>query len=480
MKTRKFRKHTLAMAVCVALAGNSFEVMADEAAIMAELKAMKQKIEQLENELRESREASEEADAKLERAVVDATEEAKSQDKVLFEADEASPKLLSKDGTKSIEIHGRAFIDIASLPDMYKYGEVEDFYAATTKSEFRKLYLGIEGQFAKDWEYELTIDFAEQDVDLKDANVTYLGWNRQELVLGYQKPSFMLENTSSSKYTMFMTRGLTDSFSDERALGANWKVAPSWGSVAVGGFVPNSFIDGKLKDHTEGETESGDELIPSEDSSEIDRYGLIGRATWAPIASDSRLVHLGVSGMYASYDEPSTVKLRARPGAHLAERLVYAKVKKADNSWTAGLEAAFIYDNFTVQSEYIQSSISAKDDYSFSGYFVAGSWLLTGESHMYKKESGKFKGVNPRRSVSDGGWGAWELAARYGSIDLNDKKIYGGKMNSLTLGVNWYMEQNLRAMLNYVHYEADSYEDDDDYVLSQDGNIIEGRLAFYF
>ncbi len=159
---------------------------------------------------------------------------------------------------------------------------------------------------------------------------------------------------------------------------------------------------------------------------------------------------------------------------------MYAKVKDADSQALLMAEGAFMYDNFYLQTEYVNVKIDAEEDYSFDGYYLSASWTLTGESRIYKKESGKFKGINPAHPLSMGGWGAWEVAARYSNINLNDGDVEGGNLTSMTLGLNWYMENNLRAMLNYVHYEADDYEDSSKYVISQDGNVIEGRLAFYF
>ena len=48
----------------------------------------------------------------------------------------------------------------------------------------------------------------------------------------------------------------------------------------------------------------------------------------------------------------------------------------------------------------------------------------------------------------------WELAARYSYLTLNDHNIHGGRLVDLTLGVNWYLNPNLRVMWNYVWADA--------------------------
>ena len=53
--------------------------------------------------------------------------------------------------------------------------------------------------------------------------------------------------------------------------------------------------------------------------------------------------------------------------------------------------------------------------------------------------------------VGQGGFGAWQLAFRYSSLDLNDADINGGEADSFTLGLNWFATPNLRFSANYVN-----------------------------
>ena len=48
------------------------------------------------------------------------------------------------------------------------------------------------------------------------------------------------------------------------------------------------------------------------------------------------------------------------------------------------------------------------------------------------------------------GKGAWELAARWSYLELNDKNIEGGRPSDVTIGVNWYYNNRMRFMANYV------------------------------
>jgi len=80
---------------------------------------------------------------------------------------------------------------------------------------------------------------------------------------------------------------------------------------------------------------------------------------------------------------------------------------------------------------------------SADGYYVQGSWVLTGESRPYSK--GTIGNVRP---VHD--YGAFEVAVRYSSVDLNDGPVYGGKEDDWTIGANWYLGQHFKLQANYI------------------------------
>ena len=70
-------------------------------------------------------------------------------------------------------------------------------------------------------------------------------------------------------------------------------------------------------------------------------------------------------------------------------------------------------------------------------------------------------------SLKRGGWGAWELAARYSYVDLNDRfqsgealsadpaAVDGGRQRAYSFGLNWYPNDLMRLMLDYDHVDYD-------------------------
>ncbi len=72
-------------------------------------------------------------------------------------------------------------------------------------------------------------------------------------------------------------------------------------------------------------------------------------------------------------------------------------------------ELVFVYGPFSLQGEYSWTNTDAVavDDPIFQGWYVFGSWFITGESRAYKQSSAKFSRVKPKENCSIGepGWG---------------------------------------------------------------------------
>jgi phosphate-selective porin OprO/OprP len=131
-----------------------------------------------------------------------------------------------------------------------------------------------------------------------------------------------------------------------------------------------------------------------------------------------------------------------------------------------------------VQAEYNQTQLqrSSSPDLKFDGWYVFTSYFLTGESRPYKK--GVFDRIKPLHAVGNGGIGAWELAARYSTADLNDADIYGGEIDNATLGLNWYTTDNVRFSANYIRVLDVNRPGSD--VDGIDGDILALRAQFDF
>ncbi len=87
----------------------------------------------------------------------------------------------------------------------------------------------------------------------------------------------------------------------------------------------------------------------------------------------------------------------------------------------------------------------------FDGFYASASWFLTGESRSYDAAEGMFGRVIPNHPFDwgRGGWGAWEVAARYSQVDLDDAGVHGGRLGMWMLGANWYPHSHVKWRFDY-------------------------------
>ena len=56
------------------------------------------------------------------------------------------------------------------------------------------------------------------------------------------------------------------------------------------------------------------------------------------------------------------------------------------------------------------------------------------------------------------GLGAFEIAARFSYIDLNDKDITGGKLADVSFAFNWYPTVPTRVSFNVIRVDRESWD----------------------
>jgi phosphate-selective porin OprO/OprP len=189
----------------------------------------------------------------------------------------------------------------------------------------------------------------------------------------------------------------------------------------------------------------------------------IGRVTWAPLRTDddSSLLHVGFGYRYSNAKEG--FRYSTEPEFNNATTFVdtgfgqESSVLPAERlqSWNA--ELSWRRGPLWLASEYTRTAVDSPDfnNPNFDGYWIAGSWALTGEMRPYNKKSGTFGAVPVSRSVYQNGKGAWEISARWSSVDLSDGLVEGGEMDVASLGVTWWLTPvfSLGADYRYIWNE---------------------------
>ncbi|MDM8545572.1 porin [Candidatus Venteria ishoeyi] len=371
----------------------------------------------------------------------------------LLISSEGGLEVASYDGEFSFELGGRLMVDSA----FYQQDKAD----LGNGTELRRARIELEGTMFTDWAYELGVDFSDGNADVKDAYMAYNGFWPVQLKVGQFKEPFSLEELTSSRYSTFMERALPNEFVAGRHIGIGAKtLGKNW--TLAGGIFGESFDDDADDEGDEG-------------------WGLSGRLTFAPYQADRKALHFGTALAYRVPDDEQKVKYNVRPESHITDVkfLDTGSIKQVDNTLLAGLEMAGIWGPFSLQSEYMQMRVKRlqdKQNYSFDGWYVYGSWFITGESRAYKFKKGVFARVKPRSRK-----GAWELALRYSELNLNDTDINGGLGKNWTLGLNWYINKRFRLMANYIRVDNDQYADaDGDVTGNDDPSVMQMRMQVDF
>jgi phosphate-selective porin OprO and OprP len=340
--------------------------------------------------------------------------------------------------------------------------------------QFRRLRIGARGTSFEVLEYSLGVDFALANQPSYLDN--YLEWKElpflQNIRAGHYFEPFSLERVTQNRNNTFMERSLVDTFAPARNMGVMTygNTENELATWAIGTFRTNSDNVGN----------------DSFDSGQA----LTMRGTWLPWwdePSDGRFyMHLGAaysyrkafqnqvrfrntpeirkqqpSGTFGPVGPPSPSNyINGVPGP-FAPIFVDTGNIKADDFQLFDPEFALILGPLSLQSEYAFAFVdqSGGPPLFFNGYMAQVSYFLTGEHRPYDRKLGIHKRLEPFedffrvRTRSQGvqnGLGAWEVAARFSNIVLNDKNVKGNNLTDFTIGLNWYLNPYTRWKFNYI------------------------------
>jgi phosphate-selective porin OprO/OprP len=194
-------------------------------------------------------------------------------------------------------------------------------------------------------------------------------------------------------------------------------------------------------------------------------YAWTSRLTYLPWYEDEgrRLAHLGISG---SIRDPNnhTQRYRARgslrngPGG-VNPVLANTGNFSSDETDMLNFESAIQLDRLLMEAEYCvaQDQNTPIGDTTVYGYYVQALYFLTEDHREYEKKQGVFGRVVPHHNLGDcGGLGAWQVGARYSKLDLVDGLMDGGTLEDVTLGLNWFLNPNLKIQNNYIYTVRDA------------------------
>jgi len=410
------------------------------------------------------------------------------------------PTLASADGKFSATLHGVMQLDTGAVDqrgpgplatDLRRDGPAIGSSAANTDALharnlkdgtlFRRARLGVDGTAFGDFDYRVLLDFGGSGVEnagqLYETWLQYSGFRPLRVRIGAFAPAIGLDDQASTNGMPFIERAGSSDAARNLAAGDTRLAAQLFG------YGDHWFASAAVTGRTVGVINTG--TASATPATYGDQLGFVGRVAATPLHGKDWLVHLGVHGSYvdrpANTSGPSvaatgstpvtsaTVAFNDTPEQRIdGTKLVDTGKIDARHAGTVGFEVAVQKQNVLLQGEYEYLAVDRSDpglsSPDFSGFYVSGSWVITGETRKYNTATAAFDAppvahpFNPKA----GTWGAFELAARYSDLDLNYHQgvrgtagpadaVRGGDQSIWTAGVNWYLSPIVRFVVDYQH-----------------------------
>lgn len=322
--------------------------------------------------------------------------------------------------------------------------------------------VGVKANFGN---FEARADISYRFGKLYPADI-YLQWNINEssrLKGGYFIHQFGLQSATgaASKISMEEPIAQTALGESSRLLGAMYVYQN-----------PRLLFAGSLYAQTEAMTKHADELGRT-------GVGALARFLWHPLVSEGNIFHIGTSALIqtASFNgdtrNPVSAFKVSFPTKVSSVSCLNAQVDHVRSVFKVAPEALWSHGRFAAEAQFFYLNVARKDGFSsFQGLgcYALGRVLLNrGAHYSYSPWIGYLATPAPR---------SWELVAGYSYADLNDSgaDVYGGKANSATLTMNYYLNKYITWRVNYSYTDRPAAPG----LPSRHANIFQTRIQFLF
>jgi phosphate-selective porin OprO/OprP len=424
---------------------------ADVAALLQRIEEQEQRIRILERRLENQEEAAKSAASSA----------------PVVRASPTRVSISSADGANTVRFRGVLHYDGRWFGDDVTPETADTFI-------LRRVRPTIEGTFNKIYDFRFTPDFAGGRSIILDGYVAARLKPWATVTAGKFKVPVGLERLAGAADLRFIERAFPTSLLPNRDLGVS-----IGGDLAGGAFnysigYYNGVTDGSSSDSNTPADAQGDTAgdwaarVFFQPFLNSDRFALRGLGfgiggTYVDVTGSPTTTLLGG---YRTPGQQSFFSYRGNTGGlNNATYLDGKRVRVTPQFY-------YYYNSFGVLGEYarvsqdvtrVNDAVTRSDTLDHEAWHLQFSWFLTGEEES-------FRGFTPGSTFElgkPGRRGAWELVARVHELDIDDAAFAGGadsfanpataasKAFAVGLGVNWYLNQNIKWSLNYERTKFD-------------------------
>jgi phosphate-selective porin OprO/OprP len=399
------------------------------------------------------------------------TEKAKTATSVTSGKDGFSIK--SADGAYVLKLRGYAQFD-------GRFFQKDDERPAVDTFTLRRVRPMFEGTVFKIFDFRIMPDFGQGQTVLFDAYIEGRFSPYFKVRAGKFKPPVGLERLQSATDILFVERALPTNLVPNRDLGVQVSGDFNGGAASYAVGVFNGVADG------------GNQA----DADNNDEKDVEARLFFQPfLVAGGPLKNLGFGLAGSSGKHEGTLTASGLPGYRTPAQQTFFSYRSdttaagtvvADGRHTRLSPQGYFYSGpFGLLAEYVQSKQEVRrgtvtTDLTHTSWQASASWVLTGGEASYR-------GVSPKQNfdLKNHTWGAFELAARYSKLDLDEDTFptYANPASSArsatawAVGLNWYLNKSLKVMLDYEATQFDGGAATGD---REDENILFSRFQVAF
>jgi phosphate-selective porin OprO/OprP len=319
---------------------------------------------------------------------------------------------------------------------------------------FRRIRPTLEGSWGNLAGFRLTPEFAGDSATIVDAYVDLKFDPRATVRIGKVKGPIGLERLQSGGATAFIERGFPTELAPNRDLGVQLQgeFAGRGLSYALGVF--NGAPDGRdaATTNPDGDFELAGRMFLEPWKNSANAWSGLGFG----IAASRGDKHGSGNNFLPRYRTPGQVQF-----------FNYRSSVLADGEHLRISPQAYYYGGrFSLLGEYISSrqdvrtTGGARADLDNTAWQVIAGYVLTGEDASYR---GVLK-PNNAFAIGGPGWGAFEVVGRYGRLEIDDDAFplfadpaaASAAARSWGIGLNWYLNDNLKLIANYARTAFDA------------------------
>ncbi len=340
--------------------------------------------------------------------------------------------------------------------------------------QLRRAYLEFEGKLLKDWLFNFVADFGSNDSRVLYAHMDYVAFPWLSVRIGQDKEPFGMEELTSDKWLDLIERSMIT-----RATTPEYNYG-----IMLYGKVLDELLGYKV-----GYYNSSNAGV----SGSVGGQDVAGRLEVSPLKRlETPIKNLKVGFNFTAGDQDFH-KMKSVRDPSLRD--IMPRIEGNGSRYRFGGDVIWTKGPGSLKGEYIQTKTERPNnlsDIGVSGFYVGGTYILTGEKKQHSK------GVKPKKNFDprNGGWGAFELAARYGQLYVDDvggkglaiapgegfdmaDNIVGNQVDAIEVGVNWYLNPFMKFSMAYSHAMYDktgpglsphvggSFENNYDFVLGR-------------